>query len=255
MTTHKNKHSLSKILSKFHTKAPSPKKGLLVMASASLGHAADIPARSLESLRSSDLVIFEEDRVARQWLKAAGIHRDYLKLSEHQETETLEAAAEALSLGKSLTYMSDQGTPNLADPGRDLLQIAYALESRVMVIPGPSSITAALAACPFAHESFLFAGFLPREPDLRLAELRRLQSVRQTLVILDTPYRFKALLQACSEVFPSRAGRQGFVALDISGPKEDYWLGGFEQLLGRAESLSEKLNFVLIIEGPTFLNQ
>ena len=45
--------------------------------------------------------------------------------------------------------MSDQGVPTLADPGKHLLDIANELEAETFVIPGPSSITSALAACHF----------------------------------------------------------------------------------------------------------
>ena len=60
-------------------------RGKLILASGPLGDTSDIPPRSLEALKRGDLLVFEEDRMARQFLKAAGVHRDYLRLSEHKQ--------------------------------------------------------------------------------------------------------------------------------------------------------------------------
>jgi len=48
---------------------PTPKSenqsGKLIMAANALGNPIDIPPRSLEALRAADLIVFEEDKVAR----------------------------------------------------------------------------------------------------------------------------------------------------------------------------------------------
>lgn len=219
------------------------------MAATHLGDPRDLPSRSLEALKSADLLIFEEDRPARSFLKAAGIHRDYLKYSEHGQKDTVAACRQALKAGQSVLYMSDQGTPGLSDPGRDLLAVAYELEAKVSVIPGPSSITAAISVCPFDCWAFHFLGFLPRETPTRMAALRAAAAFSRPLVIMDVPYRLKALLAACEQVFGK--SRRGFLALDISGTAEDFWLGSFETLQKKAEQLAEKLNFVLIVDGAS----
>ena len=43
--------------------------GLLVMASNSIGNNLDIPMRSLEYVRTADLLVFEEDKPAARCLK------------------------------------------------------------------------------------------------------------------------------------------------------------------------------------------
>jgi len=190
------------------------------MAANSLGRSEDIPERSLAALRVADLLVFEEDRAARQALKAAGLHRSYLRLTEHREAESLEAVEKALINGSTVVYMSDQGTPTVADPGRELLVLAYRLRAHVQVIPGPSSITAALAACSFLHNGFVFLGFLPREEEAREATLRAHAHSKLPLVLLDTPYRRDALLASVKKVLG--AERLCLLAEDISGPNESF---------------------------------
>jgi len=226
-------------------KATSP--GTLYFAASHIGCLQDIPQRTLEILQKADLLVFEEARHARQLLKQAGVHRPYLLFSEHKEADSIEAVKKALTQRETVVYVSDQGCPNLADPGRELLELAYQRKAQVRVIPGPSSITSALAVCPFDVRQFFFAGFLPREPDKRRATLRKLSEMPCALVILDTPYRRQALLQDV-ETIMSPQGRHGFLAVDISGEAEQYLLGTFPSLRSQSESLGKE-NFVLII-GP-----
>jgi 16S rRNA (cytidine1402-2'-O)-methyltransferase len=229
-----------------HMENKNTKNGHLIMASADIGNGADLPSRSLDALRDSNLLIFEEDRPARRFLKAAGITRNYLKLNEHKNNLVLEDARTALKKGQQICYMSDQGTACLADPGVDLLKLAESLGTKVTVIPGPSSVSAAISACPFDCSKFYYVGFPPRKEAERKRFLANAGTTPAALVIMDTPYRIKQLLTDCASVFPNR---KAVVALDISGAQEAYWYGKFSTLLKRAEKLKEKLNFVLVIES------
>ncbi|MFK7825680.1 MAG: SAM-dependent methyltransferase [Oligoflexales bacterium] len=223
-------------------------RGTLFMLSNHIGNERDIPARSLIALTTADLLVFEEDRPARLALKAAKVHREYLKFSEHIQKETLEQVYNYLKKGKSVAYMSDQGCPSLADPGRSILQVAYQLNAPIRVIPGPSSVTAAISACPFDLSSYFYAGFLPRQSDKRMAKIKQYASMGQALIVLDTPYRLKALLSACKDIFPKK--RAGFLAVDVTGEDEVYFCAPLEALEIQAKHLShKKLNFVLIIDG------
>lgn len=228
-----------------NTAVKNAQVGTVLMLSSHLGNPLDIPARSLAALRNADLLIFEEDRPARLALKTAGVHRDYLKFSEHLQNETLAALKLCLQRGGTAAYMSDQGSPTLADPGRAILQLAYQLKAVVQVVPGPCSVTAALSACPFDLSSYHFAGFLPRAKPARDLALKQLNAVPAALVLLDTPYRLSALLEACSQALTPP--RKAFLALDISGPAENYRVGSCQELLAYAQTLEEKLNFVLVL--------
>jgi len=217
------------------------------MAATHLGDPQDIPLRSLEALRTADLLVFEEDRPARGFLKAAGVHRDYLKYSEHGQSDTLDEVTKVLKSGGWVTYMSDQVTPGLADPGRELVARAYELQAKVEVIPGPSSIAAVIAASPFPCHSFTFLGFPPREAPLRLKALKTAAQLDHPVIIMDTPYRLTHLMEACKEAFGG--ARRAVLALEISCSGESFWYGQLDALAKRASALTEKLNFVLLVRG------
>ena len=220
--------------------------GTLILAATSIGCDADIPVRSLQMVKSADVLIFEEDRPARKILKAAGCRRDYLKFTEHQEAAVVGLITEAWRNRKKVLYMSDQGMPCLADPGWHLCRLAHNMGVKIEVIPGPDSVTAALAAAPFDTSRFLYRGFLARRPDQRLAELKALRKQSVTTVVLDTPYRLRPLLEAVAAI-----DRQWniLLAMDISGPAEQYLLGTPPSLLNQLASDKNRKNFVLVLDG------
>ncbi|MCM8534982.1 MAG: SAM-dependent methyltransferase [Lentisphaeraceae bacterium] len=223
-------------------------RGTLIMAANSLGLPEDIPQRSLQAVRDSDLLIFEEDKPARIVLKTAGVHRDYLKYNEQHQEYTLDAIKESLAKGHTVTYMSDQGCPTLEDPGYNIVRCAQQTGAKVKVIPGPSSLTAALSACPFREKLFEFLGFPPRLEDKRRAFLTKLKKKSKLQVLMDTPYRLAQVIETCDEVFSQES--TGFIALDISGEDEEYLLGTFSELHEQVKKIDKKLNFVLIIYTP-----
>jgi 16S rRNA (cytidine1402-2'-O)-methyltransferase len=217
----------------------------LVIGANDIGNSEDLPKRSIDALRAADLLVFEEDRQARRALKAAGIHRPYIRLSEHQEQQTIEAVRDAFMQSQSVFYLCDQGTANICDPGSALLNVAYEFGAKIVVIPGPSSVTSAVAACPLVrpNEGFLFAGLLPRESEDRRKKLLALKALPTTKFILDTPYRIQALVEDCQDVLGDR--HLLFLALDISGPNEDYILATPADILLRFKGEKNHLNFVL----------
>ncbi|MBI2602922.1 MAG: hypothetical protein HYW48_07695 [Deltaproteobacteria bacterium] len=236
------------------------KKGTFILASTHIGNVEDTPLRTLAALSSADLLIFEEERPARRLLKllnerhfgpAQGplfprplAHPSPFFYNEHAPQETLAALRRTLKAGKTAIFVSDQGCPSLADPGQPLTEIAYEMGATVKVIPGPSAVTAAIAACPFPLANFFFAGFLPREEARRRRDLSKLASWNVPLIILDTPYRLHTLLESCDNVLGSK--RQAFLAIDISGENEQFIVGNFARLRKLTEEV-KKQNFVLII--------
>ena len=89
--------------------------------------------------------------------------------------------------------MSDQGTPGLADPGRDLVEVAIRIGAKLRVVPGPSSLTATISVCPIDCRRFQFAGFPPRDEAEREAFLKQHLDHPWPTVLFDTPYRYEAV--------------------------------------------------------------
>jgi len=102
--------------------------------------------------------------------------------------------------GHDLGLLSEAGLPALADPGAALVAAAHAAGIAVVAHPGASSIALALAASGLNGQSFAFVGYIPVPADERAARIRALEAASrrdtQTQILIETPYRNVALLDA-----------------------------------------------------------
>lgn len=102
--------------------------------------------------------------------------------------------------GHDIGLISDAGLPAVADPGAALVEAAHRRGVAVVALPGPSALLLALAASGLNGQSFAFVGYVPSDPPQRNVRLRELETLSrrlaQTQLIIETPYRNPALLQA-----------------------------------------------------------
>ena len=102
--------------------------------------------------------------------------------------------------GQDVGLMSEAGLPAVADPGSALVLAAHKAGIEVVPFSGPSSLVLALAASGLHGQSFAFVGYLPVEPAARTTRIRELEALSrragQTQLVIETPYRNTALLQA-----------------------------------------------------------
>ena len=102
--------------------------------------------------------------------------------------------------GSDVGLLSEAGLAALADPGTALVEAAHAAAIRVVALPGASSIALAVAASGLHGQSFSFVGYLPVEAGARGTRIRELEALSrrqaQTQLMIETPYRNQALLDA-----------------------------------------------------------
>jgi len=116
------------------------------------------------------------------------------------EAPDMRPLLQAAMQGHDLGLVSEAGLPAVADPGATLVQAAHTLEIAVRPLSGPTSLLLALAASGLNGQSFAFVGYLPVESAERGRRIRELEAQskreRQTQLMIETPYRNEALLQA-----------------------------------------------------------
>src|SRR5260370_8610318 len=93
----------------------------------------------------------------------------------------------ALDAG-DVALVSDAGTPTLSDPGDALVNAAWAAGHKVVPIPGPSAIAAALSIAGLGGPGFTFIGYLPRNPGEMRRLLASLADDPKPAVAFDSPY-------------------------------------------------------------------
>jgi 16S rRNA (cytidine1402-2'-O)-methyltransferase len=172
---------------------------------------AEIPARPLDCALYLVATPIGNlgDVTLRVLLDRYGIRQRPTPYHEHNATEAGPRLIEALSEGKSVALVSDAGTPLVSDPGFRLVEQALAAGIRVIPIPGPSAVLAALTASGLPSDTFLFAGFLPVKDGQRRTRLEELKAVPATLVFFESPRRVADALAAMAEVLGARNAAVG----------------------------------------------
>jgi len=220
--------------------------GTLFVVATHIGNLRDITLRAIDVLNEVRAVICEEHRTGSTLLKKLGIQsKEIILVNEHNEEAQTNAILVRLLEGQSLALISDCGTPVFADPGARLVRCTRDAGVRVSPVPGPSSLMAALSILDFDMSQYYFAGFLPRKSEVRIAELKRLQSFMVPIIILDTPYRLQSLLKDVSQALGK--SRQATLACDLTLPSEQIILGTLEEISRQAAEL--KVEFILIVHG------
>jgi 16S rRNA (cytidine1402-2'-O)-methyltransferase len=126
------------------------------------------------------------------------------KKGDHAPDAALDAAARALLApavaGHAIGLVSEAGMPAIADPGSSVVRAAHTLGVPVVPLSGPVSLMLALAASGLNGQNFAFVGYAPQEATERARRLRELETLAlatgQTQILIETPYRNAALLQA-----------------------------------------------------------
>ena len=87
-----------------------------------IGNLGDITLRTLEVLRSADLIACEDTRRTGRLLDHFAIRKPLLSFFEHNEVQRLDQLLSELAEGKQVALVSDAGMPGLSDPGFTLVR-------------------------------------------------------------------------------------------------------------------------------------
>lgn len=181
--------------------------GRLLVVGTPIGNLGDLTPRAAEALRSADLVVAEDTRLARRLLSHLGAKRPTVSFNDHSPDSRLGELLARLGAGATMAFTTDAGMPGVSDPGARLVAAARDGGASIEVIPGPSAVTAAMAISGVESLGFLFGGFLPARPTAaRAVALRRLLdacgATGLPLVLFEAPHRAAALLGMLGEMVP-----------------------------------------------------
>lgn len=171
-------------------------RGELYVVATPLGNLGDLTARARDTLAQADLIAAEDTRVTAVLLAHCGIVARVTALHEHNEQQKTPALLAELAAGRRVVLVSDAGTPAVSDPGARLVRAARAAGYRVIPIPGPSAVTAALSAAGLEAGEVLFAGFLPAAAKARRDALERIGRLPCALAFYEAPHRVRATVEA-----------------------------------------------------------
>lgn len=221
--------------------------GHLYVVSTPIGNLDDISPRALATLAGVSIILAEDTRYSRRLLDRYGIRTPTASCHEHNEARTTPRMIERLLAGHSIALISDAGTPLLSDPGERLVSSAIDAGIRVIPIPGPSALLAALVASGIAAERFTFFGFLPRKGRDRTTVLDEITSLSHTAVLYEAPGRLAPTLAELAE--RGAADRGVAVARELTKQFEELRRGTVAELARYYQDSPPRGEVVIVLAG------
>lgn len=222
-------------------------KSRLYIVSTPIGNYEDITLRALRILKECDFVICEEYKEARRLLSHHQIQKELIALNEHNEKEVSSEIISRIKSGQSAALISDCGTPLFSDPGHFLVSLAIQNKINTIPVPGASSLLSALVGSGLDFEKFYYYGWLSPKKEIRKKQLFDLKRIKETIIILDTPYRLQTLLEDVVKIL----GEEAYIVLayELTKEKEKFYRGTALQIFNIAQKENLKGEFVLIIRN------
>jgi len=218
--------------------------GTLYIVATPIGNLNDMTPRAVETLRSVTLVAAEDTRHSGVLLRTFDIGTPMVSYHHHNRTARTAPLLAALDRG-DVALISDAGTPAIADPGHDLVVAAVAAGHRIVPIPGPSSVIAAVSASGLVSGPFVFVGFPPRVGEERRVILGKAVAIGFPCVLFESPLRAADTLRELEALSP---GRSGVVAREITKLHEEFLRGTLVELADRLAEAPR--GEVVLVIGP-----
>jgi 16S rRNA (cytidine1402-2'-O)-methyltransferase len=217
--------------------------GTLFVVATPIGNLEDLTFRALRTLQEVDLIAAEDTRRTSKLLAHYEISKPLCSLHEHNEFAEAPALVRELKAGKNIALVSDAGTPAISDPGALLVRQARGEGLRVVPIPGPSAVTAALSVSGLTSPRFSFLGFPPASGAARKQWFEQLAERREASVFFEAPHRIERTLR---EMLMYVAEKQIIVHKEIS---KIYETSIIWPSIDHVDSLLTVGEFVVVVGG------
>ena len=175
----------------------------LYLVSTPIGNLKDITFRAIEILKKSDFILCEDTRVSKNLLNKYEIKSKLISNHKFNEKKNTEKIIDRLKSGKTISLISDAGTPSISDPGAILVNECVKQDIRIFSIPGPSAVASAVSISGFS-EKFFFYGFFPEKKQTLENELQKLSELNCSLVFFVSPRKINKIIPTLKKNFNGR---------------------------------------------------
>ena len=223
--------------------------GQINIVSTPIGNLKDITLRAIETLKSVDLILAEDTRIAKKLLNHFSINNRLESFNDKNEAVKNENLIKKIKEGKNIAIISDAGTPLINDPGFKLIRFARKENIKVTPIPGCTAVIAGLSASGISTDKFTFLGFLPRTKIKRRKNLSQLVHKQETLIFFESVHRIESTIIDMKELFGTE--RKAVLCKEITKIHESFIGNNFLDITDYIKEHQDKLKgeFTIIIEG------
>lgn len=212
---------------------------LYVMATP-IGNLGDFSLRGLEVLKQVDLILCEDTRVTKKLLSHYRISKPAVSYHQHSKLSKVGYVLEQLKQGKDLALVSDAGTPAISDPGAKLVDyLSKELPGlKIIPVPGPSALIAALSVSGVPADKFVFLGFPPIKKK-RKKFFEEIANSKHTVVFYESSHR---IIKTLKELNPQA---EAIVCRELTKKFETIYRGRIEEII---KQINPKGEFVIVVK-------
>ncbi len=221
--------------------------GKLYVVATPIGNLNDVSDRGKETLSRVDLILAEDTRVTKKLLNHLGIKKPMWRYDEYAKDDLYERILEFLGAGKEIAMVTDAGTPNIADPGSKLVSFIRERVPQIKIIPvpGPSAITAALSVSGLNANNFVFVGYPPHKKG-RQTFFKKIKEMEiRPVIMYESPHRLQKTLGDMEKI--CGLGHPIVIVKELTKVHEEIWSGVIEEAGKHFGGDRGKGEFVIII--------
>lgn len=222
---------------------------MLYLVPTPIGNLEDISIRALHILKHSDLILAEDTRTSGKLMKHYEIGTPMQSFHAHNEHKVLGKYIDLLKSGKTISLITDAGTPGISDPGFLLVREALKHSIKLECLPGATAFVPALVKSGLPNDRFVFEGFLPHKKG-RQTRIQQMATEERTMVLYESPHRLVKALQQFKEQMGGE--RQASVSRELTKMFEETKNGTLDELITYYETNPPKGEIVIVLAGSTY---
>lgn len=219
-------------------------KPTLYLVPTPIGNLEDMTFRSIEVLKSVDVIFSEDTRVTLVLLNHFDIKKKLISLHDHNEDMVKDKVLSYLKDNKNVAIVTDRGTPIVSDPGYKTVKYVSDNGYNVVGLPGACAFVPAFIVSGLPSEHFLFYGFLNSKDSKMREELNNLKNFENTIIFYEAPHRLIKCLQAILDVF---GNRYVSISKEISKLHESVFRGNISDAIKSFDVV--KGEYVIVVDG------
>ena len=213
----------------------------LYLVSTPIGNLSDVTLRALEVLKSSSYILCEDTRIAAKLINKFKIKSKLISYHKFNEKKNLNKIIDDLVSGKSISLISDAGTPLISDPGKILVNECIKNNIRIIPIPGASAVITSVSVSNFS-DKFYFHGYISSLKSEIENEFKKLSKLETTIVFFISSKKFNKIIETLKNFLDDR---EILIAREISKIYEEFIRCKIEELKPFEKELKGELTIVI----------
>ena len=176
---------------------------MLYFVATPIGNLKDISQRAIETLQISDVILCEDTRTSKKFLNAYDIKKPLESFHKFNYKQMTPKVIEMLKQGKTISLITDAGTPCISDPGSELVEELRKNNLEYSIIPGACAFLNAFCLSGYSAP-FTFVGFIPDNKKDKKNLLLSLKNNDFCLIFYSAPHNLIEDLKTLNEYFGNR---------------------------------------------------